>query len=40
MDLCPTLYLGVVANEKEAFGSSSTTVANFAYLVKIKPNTL
>ena len=27
------LYLGVVAIEKEAFGSSSTTVGNFTYFI-------
>ena len=29
----PPLHLGVVAIEKGAFGSPSTTVANFTYMV-------
>ena len=29
---CPSLHLGVVAMEKGAFGSPSTTVANFTYI--------
>ena len=28
----PSLHLGLVAVEKEAFGSTSTKVANFTYL--------
>ena len=32
-ELRPPLYLGVVANEKGAFGSPSAMVANFTYLL-------
>ena len=32
MELRPPQHLGVVAIEKEAFGSPSTKVANFTYL--------
>ena len=32
MEQGPPLHLGVAAIEKEAFGSSSTKVANFTYL--------
>ena len=35
MELWPTLHLGVVAIEKGAFGSPSTTVANFTYFLLI-----
>ena len=31
MELHPPLHIGVVAIEKGALGSSSTTVANFTY---------
>ena len=34
MELCPTLYLGVVDIEKGAFGSHSTMVARFTYRYK------
>ena len=30
---CPLLHLGVVANEKGAFGPPSTEVVNFTYLI-------
>ena len=33
MDYRLPLYLGVEAIEKGAFGSSSTSVANFTYLI-------
>ena len=33
MELHPPLHLGVVAFEKGAFESSSTTLANFTYLL-------
>ena len=29
---CPSLHLGVVAIEKGAFWSASTTIANFTYM--------
>ena len=32
-ELCPTLHLGIVANEKGAFGSPSTKVANLLIFV-------
>ena len=32
-ELRPPLHLGVVANQKGAFGSPSTTVPNFTYTV-------
>ena len=35
MELRPPLHLGVVAVEKEAFGSSSTKVANFTYFFTV-----
>ena len=33
MELRPPLHLGVVAMEKGAFGSPSSIVANFTYLI-------
>ena len=33
MELCPPLHLGVVAIEKEDFGSHSTKIANFILLL-------
>ena len=30
------LHLGIVATEKAAFGSPSTTVANFTYYIQMK----
>ena len=32
----PSLLFGIVANEKEAFGSPSTTVTNFTYFLHLK----
>ena len=32
------IYLGVVANEKGAFGSPSTTVANFTLIIYVYMN--
>ena len=34
----PPLHLSVVAIEKGAFGSPSTTVANFTYFISLKVN--
>ena len=34
-ELCTLLHLGVVAIEKGAFGSPSTKVANFYYIVLV-----
>ena len=31
----PPLHLGVVANEKEAFESSLTTIANFTFTLQL-----
>ena len=33
MELCPPVHLGVVAIEKGAFGSPSTTIGNFTLLI-------
>ena len=35
MEWCSPLYLGVVAIENGAFGSASTTVANFTYYIYV-----
>ena len=39
MEWCPPLHLGEVAIEKGAFGSPSTKVTNFTFIIKIIANT-